>query len=141
MKWRVYNNHPDGLTHKENFRGDEIIIKAGDFILMDYEDAVQFKGQYFPMTRTADGAQDPKSFKVIKLSPDEQVEAQPVKQVFVCQIDGKQFDTMLALDAHMKKNYADVETFKDDLLEEEIKKEAQAKSVKRKPKAEKDATL
>ena len=45
--WRVYNRHPLGYTHKEKFKGDVIEIKAGEFVLMDYFEANEFRGQYF----------------------------------------------------------------------------------------------
>jgi hypothetical protein len=125
MKWRVYNRHPQGFTHKEKFRDETIEIKAGGFVLMDYEDAVRFKGQYFPMIKNAQGAEDPKGFKVIHLEPDDgSSAAQPIimQKDFVCHIDGAKFPTQALLDNYLKMNYADV-AFKDESIEEEIAKE------------------
>jgi len=67
-QWRVYNKHSMGMTHREKFRDEFIEIKAGEFILMDYEDAVQFKGQYFPMKKRPSGEDDPASWKMIQLT-------------------------------------------------------------------------
>lgn len=121
-KWRVYNRHPNGYTHKEMFRGDPIEIKAGDYVLMDYEDAVQFRGQYFPMIIAADGTHDPKGFKVIKIEPDEAEQKHEVKLKYICQLDKKEFNSQEELDAYIKANYAD-RIFKDETLEIEIESE------------------
>lgn len=122
-KWRVYNRHPEGMTHREKYKEQMITIPAGGFVLMDYEDAVQFRGQYFPMKKNAQGAPDPASFKVIHLEPDNaEVKAAPVE--FICHFDGRKFPTQSALDQYLTENYAD-KTFKDEALEETIKEETQ----------------
>lgn len=117
-QWRVWNMHPDGKTHKETFRGDMIEIPANQYVLMDYEDAYQFKGQYYPMKFDAMGQQDRNSFKVLKLEPHDG-SAVTVPTKFVCQMDGKSFDTKAELDAYTKANYADL-AFKDEALEKTI---------------------
>lgn len=118
-KWRVYNTHRDGLVHREKFKDDFLEIKAGEYILMDYEDAVQFKGQYFPMKMDAMGQQDPKSFKMIKIEPDGPVAVSNVVTKYVCHLDGKEFPTRAALDAYMKQ--FEGQAYKDTELEEQIK--------------------
>ena len=120
-KWRVYNKHRNGLTHREKFRDDMIEIKAGSYILMDYEDAVQFKGNYFPMKMTPTGVQDPISFKEIEIMPDTEG-FKPVHEKsnkFVCQRDGKEFATKYELDAYSEAKYGH-EVFKDDALEDSV---------------------
>lgn len=119
-KWRVYNVHKDGLTHSEKFRGDPVVIKAGDYVLMDYEDAIQFRGQYFPMQMDGDNQQIPASMKMIKLVPDSPDAAPAVKMKFVCQRDGKEFSSAAELEAYTKENFGH-EVFKDDALEEKKK--------------------
>ena len=119
-KWRVWNKHPEGLTHKEKFREEMIEIKAGEYVIMDYEDAVRFRGQYFPMLKNAQGAPDPKGFKVLQLEPDGEIEVQTVKE-FICHLDGAKFPTEALLNNYLKMNYAE-STFKDDALDEEIAK-------------------
>ena len=138
-KWKVWNKHPDGLTHKEKFREEMIEIKAGEFILMDYEDAVRFRGQYFPMLKNAQGAADPKGFKCIVLEPhDATVKTEVVAKDFICHFDGMKFPTQASLDFHVKTNYAD-QTFKDEVLEEEISKEAIIRRGPGRPAKEKTA--
>lgn len=117
-KWRVYNKHPQGLTHRESFRGEPVEIKAGDFILMDYEDAVLFKGQYFPMKKLPDDTQDPASFKVLHLEPDGAEEVIAEKPKFICQRTGKEFATEASLLKHLEQ-FKD-EVFKDEALELEL---------------------
>jgi hypothetical protein len=117
QKCKVWNKHPHGLTHREKFKDQMIEIKAGEFVTMDYYDGVQFKGQYFPMLRDAQGAPDPKGFKCI------QVEALPLdgapEQEFICHFDGAKFPTKELLEKYLFANYAD-HTFKDDQLEEQL---------------------
>lgn len=121
--WRVWNKHPEGLTHKEKFREQVVEIKAGAYVLMDYEDAVQFRGQYFPMVKNAMGAPDPKGFKCIFLEPHGDAAAETGKaQEFVCMRDGAKFPTQAMLDRHIETNYKD-EVVKDEALEEEIQRE------------------
>ena len=121
-KCKVINVHPQGITHVEDFKGDKIEIPAGSFIVMDYEDAVQFKSQYFAMKFDAMEQQDPRSFKCIKLEPIlEPEEIKSVeKVVYVCNLDGKKFETAEALNAHISANYAD-KVVVDEVLEMEIK--------------------
>lgn len=121
MKWKVYNTHPDGLTHREKFRDDMIEIKAGGFILMDYEDAVIFKGQYFPMRMDAMGQPDRTTFKCIKLEPEHagEVQAQTSK-TYVCHIDGREFSTKEELQAYTSAKYSELETVKDAAIDKQI---------------------
>lgn len=65
MKAKVWNDNK--FVHKEKFRGDMVTIPPGEFIEMDYMDAVQFRGQMTPISRDVDGAPTPKSFKMIRL--------------------------------------------------------------------------
>lgn len=131
-KWRVWNRHPDGLTHVEKFKDQTIEIRAGEYVLMDYEDAVQFRGQYFPMKRNAQGAPDPTGFKIIHLEPHgSAAEAKPAAEEFICHFDGRKFPTQKLLDQHLSENYAD-KTFVDEKIEEEIKATKRGRPAKEK---------
>lgn len=134
-KWKVWNRHPNGLTHKEKFKEQSVEIKAGEYVLMDYEDAVQFRGQYFPMKKDAQGAPDPAGFKVIHLEKHED-SPEPAVVEFVCHFDGAKFPTKALLDNYLTKNYAD-QTFNDDALDAEIQKEAAVKRGPGRPPKEK----
>lgn len=137
-KWRVYNRHPHGLTHREKFRDTEIVIPAGEYVVMDHEDAVIFKSQYFPIRKTAMGVPDPACFKCIVLEPDGDVSVQPASKEFVCHFDGAKFPTQKMLDNYIKQNYAD-QAFTDESLEAEIEKETTAKRGPGRPPKEKSA--
>ncbi len=131
-KWKVINKHPLGFTHREKFRDEMIEIPANGHVLMDYEEAVLFRSQYFPMKKKPTGEDDPKGFKVIHLEPmDGAPQVVETKQGFICHFDGMKFPTQASLDFHIKENYAD-QAFKDEALEEEIKKEKET-TVKRGP--------
>jgi S1-C subfamily serine protease len=133
QKWRVYNRHPNGLTHREKFRDEVIEIRANAYVLMDYEDAVRFKGQFFPMKKNAQGAPDPEGFKVIELVPNGDVTADAVAaKEFICHFDGKKFPTQAQLDSYVKQNYAD-QTYSDPDLDEQTEKEATIKRGRGRP--------
>lgn len=124
-KWEVWNRHPMGYTHREKYKGDDVIINADDYVLMDYEEAVQFKGQ-MPSTgimKNAQGVQDPKSYKCIELKPHSGDAVNPVVAEtvsdFVCNYDGKKFLTEKELDEHINKYYAD-QVFRDPALERDL---------------------
>lgn len=133
MKWRVYNMHPEGLTHREKFRDEMIEIKANSYVLMDYEDAVLFKSQYFPMKMNAMNVQDSTTYKVIKIEAEGQVEEKKTELRYVCHVDGKEFSSKAELEAYVNAKYADLEPFRDDSIEEQIKQEAAIETAKRKP--------
>lgn len=122
-KWKVINVHRDGLTHKEKFRDDMLVIKPGEYVLMDYEDAVMFKGQYFPMVMNAQGVQDPASYKMIKieaLHAEIEPDLAPEK-IYVCHVDGKEFMSKILLEEYVKENYSHLIAV-DEVAETEIKK-------------------
>lgn len=121
---RVFNKHPDGLTHREKFREQMIEIPAGGYVEMDYEDAVLFKGQFFPMKTNADGTPSREGFKCILLEPVGKPE--PVAEKFISQIDGKEFATQAELSAHIKQ-FQDL-VVKDEALELELASDKKSKS-------------
>lgn len=91
-KVRVYNDSP--WTHKETFKGDPIAIPGNGFIEMEYFEAHEFKGQYFPITKDAGGQQDEKSYKRIRLVPiegeDAKAELKPTCQACKYEATSKQ---------------------------------------------------
>jgi len=121
MKYKVYNKHPLGFTHVEKFREETVTIKSGDYILMDYEDAILFKGQYFPIKLDAMNQQDPKSYKCILIEPDGKPEEPVLQKIYVCQADGKQFNSLDELNKYVDQNYKHL-NFVDESVEAEIVK-------------------
>lgn len=118
-KAKVYNRHSHGLTHKENFKGQPIVIKAGECIEMDYEEAVEFKSQYFPMKLGPDEVQLPESYKMIEIIPIDDPAASKA-ETFKCQLTGKSFGTAAELDQHLKQ-YRDL-IVTDEEGEKEVKR-------------------
>jgi len=46
MHVKVWNDNT--FDHKEDFKGASLVIPAGGFIEMEYEEAIDFKGQFTP---------------------------------------------------------------------------------------------
>lgn len=65
LKAKVWNDH--SVDHKEKFKGDLVLIPAGKCIEMPVDEAYEFRGQFFPPVEDADGGQDPRSFKKIRV--------------------------------------------------------------------------
>ena len=65
MMVEVWNDN----THdfKQTWREREIFIKAKSFIKMELDDAKIFEGVYYPVMKNADGQQDPKSYKMLRI--------------------------------------------------------------------------
>lgn len=126
-KWEVWNIHKDGLTHKEVYKGDKIEIPAGKFILMDYDEAVQFKSQFFPMKKNGQGVQTPESMKMIALRKHVDGSNEEREQkVYVSHVDGKELPSQSALDAYLKQ--FEGQQIVDEAAEEEIKAEEAIRS-------------
>ncbi len=72
-KVKVWNDNK--YPHKELYKGDQVIIQAGGFVEMDWEEAIQFKGQFTGMAplKSEDdslggmGEPDPRFFKMIRV--------------------------------------------------------------------------
>lgn len=121
-QWRVYNEHTQGLTFRQVFKEKEIIIPAGQFVLMDYEEAVEFKSAYFPMTVDAQGEPDPRSWKMISIKPHSEESAVPeITKKYVCPVDGREFQTQTELDAYQMANFSHLNV-KDEMLDNQIEK-------------------
>lgn len=61
----VFNDNK--YTHKEMFKGREITIPAGGVVVMEEDDAIDFKGQFSEIRVDGTGKQDPRSFKMIRI--------------------------------------------------------------------------
>ncbi len=64
-KVKVWNDNK--YPHTERYKGKEITIPAGEYIEMDYFDAVDFQGQFTPVRYLGTGAHDPACFKMIRV--------------------------------------------------------------------------
>jgi hypothetical protein len=106
MITRIYNDNVH--DHREKFRGDWVEIKAGGFIEMQRDDAVLFKGNFFPPKYEANGLQDPKSFKKLRLvNMESNVPEPPKAEQFICTACGFQAKNKIGLMSHIRHNHAD----------------------------------
>lgn len=64
---RVWNKNVH--DYKEKFRDDHIHIKAGQYILMESEQANIFRGTFSPIVLDADGNKIAEGFKMISIEP------------------------------------------------------------------------
>lgn len=67
MRAKVYNDNT--FPHKEYFKGETVSIPAGEFIEMDYDEAIEFRGQFTSIVRDADNQPKKESFKMIRVVP------------------------------------------------------------------------
>lgn len=118
-KWEVWNVHKDGLTHREMYKGDLIEIPAGKYILMDYDEAVQFKSQFFKFEKDAMDQQKPSTYKMIVLKKHLGDSSEHEANKFICHMDGKEFQSQQALDQYVKENFSGQEIV-DDVAENEM---------------------
>ena len=89
---------------------------------MDYEDAIIFRGQYFPIAERGDGTQDPKTYKCIELKPDSELSLALPEFNYVSPVDGKKFSSQSELDSYIKSNFDHMERATDPALDQEISK-------------------
>ena len=97
MKVKVWNDNK--YPHSESFKGQVIAIEPGGFVEMDFEDAVDFKGQFTAPRLDGNDAPDPRYFKMIRHDwPNAPVvKADPL----VCHADGTQAGSAAELAAKL----------------------------------------
>ena len=110
-KVKVFNDNK--YEHRERYKGQNIIIPAGGFIEMDRDDAVQFKGQFFPPQRGGNGVQLPETFKKIRIEYVEEKQAE-AKAEHVCMICGFKAESAAGLAAHMRHKHPNQEPIKEE---------------------------
>lgn len=113
---KVWNDnvHP----HKETFKGDLIVIPAKEFVYMDESDAHDFRGQYYPMVKNADGQQVPESYKMIRV--ESSVGPSAVK--ILCNICRYSASNDADLTKHTKENHASAAIVTDEELDKSLLK-------------------
>lgn len=114
-KVKVWNDNK--YPHVEEFKGTKITIPAGECIEMDWEEAVEFKGQFTPMVRNGADELDPRFFKMIRV---ERPTVLPIKDDLVCHADGKTAATKEDLEK-MLAQYSDRRVVDKDAEKEAVK--------------------
>lgn len=119
MKVKVWNDSEYDWT--EPFKGEKITIKSKQFIEMDESDAVDFRGQFPGYLKLADGTQDPKTMKKIRIEkPKHTEEEEEGMEIFPCQACRKVFTTEELLLKHSDKEHSD-KVIVDPVAEKELK--------------------
>lgn len=65
MEVKVWNDNT--LDFKQEYRGVNYHIPAGQYILMDEQEAYQFRGAYYPIIKDGAGQQTRESYKMIRI--------------------------------------------------------------------------
>lgn len=121
---RVYNKN--SVTHKEVFKGDEIIIEPGKCIKMDFYDAIQFRGQFKSPIFNKGGVQTLESMKIVQIDPEDYKKAlselnqdgeERMSKSFVCFKCGKEFKSKKVLLTHVKNQH------EEDIVDEDTRAE------------------
>lgn len=97
-KVKVWNDNVH--DHTETFKGRKITIPAKQFVEMDWEEAVELKGQFTPMA-PADAPEREKSkfYKMIRIEGSATV--QP--EALVCHADGTKAESLEELNAKLAR--------------------------------------
>ena len=72
---KVWNNNVHPFT--QEFKSRSITIPPQEYIEMDYEEAVEFKGKFSPIITDGDGNPLPESYKMLKVERPAQLAAVP----------------------------------------------------------------
>lgn len=128
MKVRVWNDntHP----YKETFKGDPVFIPSKSFIMMEEDEAFQFKGTYSPIVVDSDGNHKAEGFKMIRIerNSDENVAEVPKAPEFECMACGYQATSKADLTEHLK-THEHIVAAVDEVAEAEVKKRRARKTA------------
>jgi len=97
---KVWNDNTIAFTEK--FKGEQIHIAAGKFLEMDYEEAIEFRGQYHKMEFDGDGTQLRSSYKMIRVENPEFGLHEKVSAT-KCQSCAQLFGSDDELDVHIRQ--------------------------------------
>lgn len=122
---KLWNTNVHDL--RDHWRGKEIFIKAGEHVIMDYEDAKNYRRAHKSIMKTVDGAHDPRGFKKldIEIIGEESKKEVSLKSEHKCQACG--YDALSKWDLEGHVNELHVETMAD---EKEVKKRQAQKKGK-----------
>jgi hypothetical protein len=128
MKMRIWNDNT--IDYKENFRGNEIVIKAGKYIDMEWGEGNIFVSTFVPPVKMANGNPDPNFVKMLRREriADTRVDS---KKIHKCMMCGDEHKSEFMLKAHIADEHKDFLADSDvgEALDKEI---AQGMEPKRK---------
>lgn len=106
MLYRIYNENNHVL--KERFKGEEIVIPPGGYVVMDHDDMIHYKGQFLN-PRIENGVPDPRARKHLRIVEHVEgkvaPEAPKPSKEFVCQACGFEAKNKAGLSAHSRHNH------------------------------------
>ena len=110
--------------HEEKFKGQDIMIPAGGYILMNKFEAVEFKSQFKQPIFLKGGVPDPKSYKKLVLEPiDDTINESQKDSKHICQNCGFGAKSAAGLKAHVRANH--LQSMEDQDKREELIKEGE----------------
>lgn len=113
---RVYNDN--SYPFRQEYKGKMIEIAPKDFVEMEREEAVIFKGLFYPPQYDASDVQKPESYKKLRVVHDAEIEQEAKPACMIC---GEKFEDDKELNGHMKKEHSDAEPIKDEQAEKAMK--------------------
>jgi len=108
MKVRIFNDNTLVDPWNESFKGTMLTIPP-EGLVMNREEAVEFKSQFFSPVYGANRVQDPLSMKMIRISKEKIAEQKPVSSptVKLCQACGYEALTDVELSDHIISNHSE----------------------------------
>lgn len=104
VKVRNLNVHP----FEQKYQGKLISIAPGEFVQMEWEDAVVFLGMFSPFKMDNKGQHDPKFYKMLKIEKDpNKTEGAVAASGHSCPACKEQTSSWTELEAHMRLMHSD----------------------------------
>ena len=113
---RVYNDN--SYPFRQEYKGKMIEIAASDFVEMEREEAVIFKGLFYRPEYDASDVQKAQSYKKLRVVHEDEIEQEAKSTCMIC---GEKFDEDKELAGHLKKEHPDAEPIKDEQAEKALK--------------------
>lgn len=114
---RVWNDntHP----YEEVFKGDKIFIPSKEYIEMDENEAIQFKGTFKSPVLNVDGVHLPEGYKMIRIEKITDQDTGPKLDELSCLACKYKASSKADLDEHVKTHSA--QALVDEVAEAELK--------------------
>ena len=103
------NEHP----FHQNFKGYDVDIPAHKHIMMEYGEAILFRGAYMPIQYDAMGSPTPQSYKMIRVEVPDKEPPRQQRIELLCQACGYEGLSQWDLEGHIKANHGQIQ-MKDD---------------------------
>lgn len=100
MAQHVFVENVGDKVYEETFREKDIIIPPGGKIKMQRREALIFLSMMSPTGKN--GAPVEKRLRIVPVDSGASTEADEPKKEFICNLDGKKFDTQRELDEHLR---------------------------------------